>query len=109
MFPRISLSSIIKLSAFLAAIYFADTKLPEKNMPPKNDLVLIINKAALPDTLASSKKIEYIPALVVNRENKVRTVIKKNEIEGIKDIKNLADTAKYEEAWAYLLKKKRMA
>ena len=104
MFPRISLSSIIKLSAFLAAVYFADIKLPEKNIPPKNDLVLILNKAPI-DTETISKKIKYIPALVVNRENKVRTVIKKDEIEGIKDIKNLADTSAYEEAWAYLPEK----
>ncbi|MBW2992142.1 hypothetical protein KY345_02900 [Candidatus Woesearchaeota archaeon] len=44
--------------------------------------------------------------IVLNLEDEKRTIIPKNEEEGIKDMRTLLDTSIYEEAWAYLPEKK---
>ncbi|MDR4496601.1 MAG: hypothetical protein MRK02_01545 [Candidatus Scalindua sp.] len=43
-----------------------------------------------------------IRELVVNNDNKYRTVICKNEEEGIKELRSLVDTSRIEECWIFL-------
>jgi len=48
------------------------------------------------------KPLQYKEKLIVNTNDKIRTIIFKNEEEGTKDIKELVGTSEIEEAWAYL-------
>ncbi|MBA7689097.1 hypothetical protein ES703_97592 [subsurface metagenome] len=48
---------------------------------------------------------QYSNELVVNTSNKHKTIIKKNEKQGILDLEKLVQSSPYEEAWVYLPKK----
>lgn len=56
------------------------------------------------ENLIASNPASYlvIDDLVVNTQNKQRTIIIQNEKQGIKDIKDLVASSDFEEAWAYL-------
>ena len=64
---------------------------------------LSLNHISLADGSPNQKEEnKVIDELVVNSENKHKTIIYKSEDEGISEMRNLLESSQIEEAWAYL-------